>query len=79
MEWATTTYRSTIGYFGFFEYPLGLDIYGIHKKLFVLGILGILVHTILTALWGIGVWLNREKGMSCGRKIPQRACSDQRV
>ncbi len=61
MEWATTTYRSTIGYFGFFEYPLGLDIYGIHKKLFVLGILGILVHIILTALWGIGVWLNRKK------------------
>ena len=61
MEWATTTYRSTIGYFGFFEYPLGLDIYGIHKKLFVLGMLGILVHIILTALWGIGVWLNRKK------------------
>ena len=61
MEWATTTYRSTIGYFGFFEYPLGLDIYGIHKKLFMLGILGILVHIILTALWGIGVWLNRKR------------------
>lgn len=61
MEWVTTTYRSTIGYFGFFEYPLGLDIYEIHKKLFILGILGMLVHIGLTGLWGIGALPGRKK------------------
>lgn len=43
MEWLRTTYRSTIGYFGFFEYALGQDIYSIHKKLWMLGILGVLL------------------------------------
>lgn len=44
MEWKTNTYRSTIGYFGYYEYPLGLDIYEIHKRLLILGAAGILLH-----------------------------------
>ncbi len=44
MEWLRTTYRSTIGYFGYFEYPLGLDIYEIHKKLLLMGILGMILR-----------------------------------
>lgn len=53
MEWAENTYRSTIGYFGFMKYPLGLDIYSIHKKLLLLGCLGILLRTVLAAArWG---------------------------
>ena len=41
MDWMRTTWRSFIGYFGFLEEPLGLDIYEIHKKIFALGFLGI--------------------------------------
>ena len=41
MDWMCTTWRSFIGYFGFLEHPLGLDIYEIHKKIFALGFLGI--------------------------------------
>jgi len=51
MEWKITTYRSTIGFFGFFEYPLGLDIYEIHKRLFRLGVLGVLLYPLLAVLW----------------------------
>ena len=38
MDWMRTTWRSFIGYFGFLEHPLGLDIYEIHKKIFALGL-----------------------------------------
>ena len=65
MEWLITTYRSTIGYFGFFEYPLGLDIYEIHKKLFLMGLLGTLLHIGLYFLYYIKeavVWLLRKSG-----------------
>lgn len=51
MEWLRTTYRSTIGYFGFFEYPLGIDIYEIHKRLFKLGATGILLYAALGVLY----------------------------
>lgn len=43
MEWVRTTYRSTIGFFSYFRYALGLDIYEIHKRLFTLGFLGLLL------------------------------------
>lgn len=51
MEWLRTTYRSTIGYFGFFEYALGIDIYEIHKRLLGLGLFGIFLYAALGALY----------------------------
>lgn len=61
MEWIRTTYRSTIGYFGYFKYALGLDIYEIHKKLMALGLLG----CVLLAGQFLLSWLpkSRMKGM----------------
>lgn len=57
MEWKRTTYRSTIGYFGYYEYALGLDIYEIHKRLLLLGTAGIL-------LWaGCGFFYYIRQGM----------------
>lgn len=53
MDWMRTTWRSFIGYFGFLEEPLGLDIYEIHKKIFALGFLGIGLYAGLALLYYI--------------------------
>ena len=62
MEWLITTYRSTIGYFGFFEYPLGLDIYEIHKRLFGLGIAGMFLYAALGALYYLKAAWDKIRG-----------------
>lgn len=41
MDWCELTYRSTIGVFGYAKYIMGLDLYEIHKRLFLLGAAGI--------------------------------------
>lgn len=51
MKWIESTYRSTIGVFGYMKYYLGLDIYRIHIKLFVLGMAGLLLFAALSALY----------------------------
>lgn len=57
MGWIETTYRSTIGLFGYMEYYLGLDIYEIHKKLIKLGILGVMLQILLFVV-------NRLRGLA---------------
>lgn len=47
MEWIRTTWRSFIGYFGYYKYALGLDIYEIHKRLFALGAVGIFLKILV--------------------------------
>lgn len=49
-SWIITTYRSTIGCFGYMQYYLGMDIYEIHISLFGLGVIGIGIHCVLY-LW----------------------------
>lgn len=69
MEWKRTTYRSTIGYFGYYEYPLGLDIYEIHKRLLILGAAGILMYTGFAFFYYIGEKLRlpvRRRGLAAG-------------
>ena len=65
MDWVRTTYRSTIGYFGYLKYPLGLDIYEIHKRLVLFGGLGCVLYLLLTAAklaWNFAVrWTKKEK------------------
>ncbi len=68
MDWIRTTYRSTIGYFGYLEEPLGIDIYEIHKRLLGLGALGMLLCILLSA----GRWCLRFvcRHTGAGRKLP---------
>lgn len=65
MDWITTTYRSTIGYFGYLKYPLGLDIYEIPKRLVLLGMVGCVLCLLLAAVklaWNLTVrWTKKEK------------------
>lgn len=65
MEWIRTTYRSTVGYFGYFEYPLGLDIYEIHKRLFGLGAVGIFQHLVLGALYYLRAAFYKVRRKNC--------------
>lgn len=78
MEWIRTTWRSFIGYFGYYKYALGLDIYEIHKRLSALGAVGlflkILVHcleyamgSLIPLLKKMGIWKQEKAGIS-GRK-----------
>lgn len=71
MEWVRTTYRSTIGYFGYLKYPLGIDIYSIHKRLLLLGALG----CICSLLFSAGTVLKRIRtgdGRSAEKKEKDR-------
>ena len=65
MDWIRTTYRSTIGYFGYLKYPLGLDIYEIPKRLVLLGMVGCVLCLLLAAVklaWNLAVrWKKKEK------------------
>ena len=65
MGWIQTTYRSTIGYFGYLKYPLGLDIYEIPKRLVLLGMVGCVLCLLLAAVklaWNLAVrWTKKEK------------------
>lgn len=65
MEWIRTTYRSTVGYFGYFEYPLGLDIYEVHKRLLGLGAVGIFLHLALGALYYLRAAFYKIRKKSC--------------
>lgn len=56
MDWCSLTYRSTIGVFGYAKYIMGLDIYEIHKRLFLLGFIG----TILRGLTKLFLYLQRR-------------------
>lgn len=68
MDWMRTTWRSFIGYFGFLEHPLGLDIYEIHKKIFALGFLGIGLQAALALLYYIRAGTRRIlKGATLGK------------
>ena len=68
MDWLRTTWRSFIGYFGFLEHPLGLDIYEIHKKIFALGFLGIGAAVGLALLYYIRAGTRRIlKGTTLGK------------
>ena len=68
MDWMRTTWRSFIGYFGFLEEPLGLDIYEIHKKIFALGFLGIGLYAGLALLYYIRAGMRRLlKGSPLGK------------
>ena len=53
MGWMRVTWWSFIGFFGFLEYPLGADIYEIHKLVFAFGALGMFAEGFLTLLSGI--------------------------
>lgn len=65
MDWIRTTYRSTIGYFGYLKYPLGLDIYEIPKRIVLLGMVGCVLCLLLAAVklaWNRTVrWTKKEK------------------
>ena len=63
MDWIRTTYRSTMGYFGYLKYPLGLDIYEIPKRLVLLA------HGWLCALPAAG---SREAGVESGRPVDEK-------
>lgn len=65
MHWFTITYRSTIGYFGYLTYPLGLDIYEIHIRLFALGFLGICLHLGLGLLYYVRRAFYRSRKKEC--------------
>ena len=77
MEWIRTTYRSTIGYFSYYRYALGIDIYEIHKRLFLIGFLGILAYIGLFVLywaaegvrWAAGRF-GKEVNLPAGLKRP---------
>lgn len=51
MDWCELTYRSTIGVFGYAKYMMGLDLYEIHKKLFLLGCVGTMLQAVVY-VWG---------------------------
>lgn len=74
MEWIRTTYRSTIGYFGYFDEPLGIDIYEIHKRLLGLGVLGMLLYVLTAA----GRWCLRFgcRYTGAGRKSKLQMCGN---
>lgn len=64
MDWCRLTYRSTIGVFGYAKYIMGLDLYEIHKRLFLLGFVG----TLLRGLTGLAAYLQ-------GRVKKRQQCS----
>ncbi len=73
MEWIRTTYRSTIGYFGYLRYPLGQDIYGIPKRLVLLGAIGCLLHVFLTVFklaWNFAMYQKEQKKLPVSFALP---------
>lgn len=60
MDWCELTYRSTIGVFGYAKYIMGLDLYEIHKKLFLLGAVGTILQ-VFVYLWELIVTRCRRK------------------
>ena len=69
MEWVRSTYRSTVGLFGYAKYLLGLDIYEIHLKLFAMGMIGLALLFLLSAAYYPASVAARFLERS-GRKIP---------
>lgn len=70
MDWCILTYRSTIGVFGYAKYMMGFDLYEIHKRLFLLGFVGTLLHAAVF-VWGrfiarCAVWCRRKKDGASG-------------
>lgn len=79
MEWIRTTYRSTIGYFGFFEYALGIDIYEIHKRLLGLGAVGLFLHVGLGVLYYLKRILDKIRGKHSGHNdMEEKAAVSQK-
>ena len=66
MDWFILTDRSVIGVFGYAKYIMGLDLYEIHKSLFLVGFVGILLHILLAAGYYLMAWAGSRTNSRTG-------------